>query len=300
MDDFEKRQREIERLSGEVDTLTRSRDKNEQRMAVTKAKWLPALTELITRVSASFSAAFQRLGCAGEVQLAQHDDYDKWGIEILVKFRDTEDLQRLTGSRQSGGERSLTTIFYLMSLIELSRSPFSLVDEINQGMDPRAERNAHNELVQTTCSPNASQYFLITPKLLSDLKFHPRMKTLIVMNGDWLPKQFDCKSVTAFALPHLLTDRVRFIHSCSQRIREPSQEQVTHSRGHVQYHSSSCLTRSFNRAPFLLPCPVLYLYNTLNYHAYRCTSIRSIAVLIPYTACCYTETSGGSLPFALI
>lgn len=29
-------------------------------------------------------------------------------------------------------ERSLTTILYLMSLTEVARSPFSLVDEINQ------------------------------------------------------------------------------------------------------------------------------------------------------------------------
>lgn len=29
-------------------------------------------------------------------------------------------------------ERSLTTILYLMSLTEQARSPFSLVDEINQ------------------------------------------------------------------------------------------------------------------------------------------------------------------------
>lgn len=90
------------------------------------------------------------IGCSGEVRISEHADYDLWGIDILVKFRDTEALQLLTGQRQSGGvsrasrraeqqradfqrqERSLSTILYLMSLTELSRSPFSLVDEINQ------------------------------------------------------------------------------------------------------------------------------------------------------------------------
>lgn len=33
-----------------------------------------------------------------------------------VKFRDTEDLQVLTASRQSGGERSVSTILYLISI----------------------------------------------------------------------------------------------------------------------------------------------------------------------------------------
>lgn len=39
---------------------------------------------------------------------------------------------------------------YLMSLMKLSRTPFSLVDEINQGMDQRNERAVHNLLVKTT------------------------------------------------------------------------------------------------------------------------------------------------------
>jgi chromosome segregation ATPase len=44
-----------------------------------------------------------------------------------------------------------------MSLTEMARTPFSLVDEINQGMDQRAERNVHNQLVQVTCSEHAGQ-----------------------------------------------------------------------------------------------------------------------------------------------
>lgn len=34
-----------------------------------------------------------------------------------------------------------------MSLTEHARAPFALVDELNQGMDQRAERCVHNELV---------------------------------------------------------------------------------------------------------------------------------------------------------
>lgn len=43
------------------------------------------------------------IGCAGEIRISPHDDYDKWAIDILVKFRDKEKLQLLTGQRQSGG-----------------------------------------------------------------------------------------------------------------------------------------------------------------------------------------------------
>jgi len=96
-------------------------------------------------------------------------------------------MQMLTGSLQSGGERSLATVTYLMSLSEMARTPFSLVDEINQGMDQKAERNVHNQLVEVTCGTNAGQYFLITPKLLTGLRYHARMKVLVVNNGVFLP-----------------------------------------------------------------------------------------------------------------
>lgn len=43
------------------------------------------------------------IGCAGEVRLNKDALYEKWGIEILVKFRDSEQLQKLTANRQSGG-----------------------------------------------------------------------------------------------------------------------------------------------------------------------------------------------------
>ena len=43
------------------------------------------------------------LGLLGEIRIAKDTDYNKWGIEILVSFRDKEALQVLTAHRQSGG-----------------------------------------------------------------------------------------------------------------------------------------------------------------------------------------------------
>ena len=57
-----------------------------------------------------------------------------------------------------------------------------------QGMDQRAERAVHNELVKTTCRADSGQYFLTTPKLLPDLKYDRLMKVLCVNNGEWLPE----------------------------------------------------------------------------------------------------------------
>jgi len=60
------------------------------------------------------------------------EDYEKYGVRIRVKFRDTEQLSELTPYQQSGGERSVSTVLYMISLQELTRCPFRCVDEINQ------------------------------------------------------------------------------------------------------------------------------------------------------------------------
>ncbi len=89
----------------------------------------------------------------------------------------------MTAHRQSGGERSVSTIFYLMALQNMAIAPFRVVDEINQGMDPKNERKVHKRMIEIACSANTSQYFLITPKLLADLDYHANMKVLCVTNG---------------------------------------------------------------------------------------------------------------------
>ena len=49
-----------------------------------------------------------------------------------MKFRNSEELQALNAQRQSGGERSVSTMLYLMALQGQASCPFRVVDEINQ------------------------------------------------------------------------------------------------------------------------------------------------------------------------
>ncbi|KAI0774684.1 P-loop containing nucleoside triphosphate hydrolase protein [Trametes elegans] len=189
VEQFNKRKAEIQTLSASIEDRERRILRIEQNMKTARDNWQPELEKLVNSIGQKFSAAFDRIGCAGEIRIREDEDFEKWAIDIMVKFRDDEKLQLLTGERQSGGERSLTTILYLMSLTEEARAPFSLVDEINQGMDQRAERAVHNSLVEVTCRADAGQYFLITPKLLPDLRYHERMRILCVNNGEWLPEE---------------------------------------------------------------------------------------------------------------
>jgi len=108
-------------------------------------------------------------------------------VHEIDTIRDESSLSILDASRQSGGERSVSTVFYLLALQSQAKSPFRAVDEINQGMDQRNERIVHNRMVEIACAANTSQYFLVTPKLLRDLDYHERMKVHIINSGLHVP-----------------------------------------------------------------------------------------------------------------
>ncbi|KAI9239774.1 MAG: hypothetical protein BYD32DRAFT_410198 [Podila humilis] len=183
---YEQRQSEIKTTRAKVESKNKRLAKLMSDIEAIRGPWYESVTVLIEKISKGFSESFGKIGCAGEVRLGEHEDYDKWCIEIMVKFRDAEKLQKLTGQRQSGGERSVSTIMYLMALQSLSTVSFRVVDEINQGMDPRNERLVHTQLVEKACARGTAQYFLITPKLLPNLDYHERMKVLCIYNGEWL------------------------------------------------------------------------------------------------------------------
>lgn len=77
-----------------------------------------------------------------------------------------------------------------MSLQSMARAPFRVVDEINQGMDPRNERMVHERMVEIACKEHTSQYFLITPKLLTGLRYDKRMKVLCIASGEHMPEDY--------------------------------------------------------------------------------------------------------------
>jgi len=224
LDEFERRAMDIEKLRREKGRREQEfRDLNAE-IEELRGKWEPRLDELIGRINDAFSHNFEQISCAGEVGVHKDEDFEKWAVDIKVKFRyvspffflpypplphhqktlqklkntlvltltaysENETLQKLDQHRQSGGERAVSTIFYLMSLQSMAQAPFRVVDEINQGMDPRNERMVHERMVEIACREHTSQYFLITPKLLPGLRYDERMTVLCIASGEHMPHE---------------------------------------------------------------------------------------------------------------
>jgi len=84
----------------------------------------------------------------GSVELSSYEN-GTYGILIRVSFRLGVAPQPLTGASQSGGEKSVATMLYLLCLQEVTLGPFRMVDEINQGMDATNERRIFNQIVRS-------------------------------------------------------------------------------------------------------------------------------------------------------
>lgn len=153
-------------------------------------KWITPLEEFITKISENFASYFKKINCAGEVKLHKPEnplDIEEYGVDIFVQFQGYSRMHKLTAQQQSGGERSVSTMLYLMALQELCPVPFRCVDEINQGMDPNNERRVFNMMVSLLSGDEGelahSQYFILTPKLLPGLDFNEKVSVLIVHNS---------------------------------------------------------------------------------------------------------------------
>lgn len=188
---------ELELAERQLPDMLRKKQDLKERMEKISVPWERELDDMVTQISAAFQKNFITVASDGQVEIVKNERYSAWKLEILVKFRENSELKVLDHQSQSGGERAVSTIFFIMSLQGLTNAPIRIVDEINQGMDPKNEKMAHKYLVRTACQDGQSQYFLVTPKLLTGLYYHPDMAIHCIFTGPLLKKN-DGKSGANF------------------------------------------------------------------------------------------------------
>jgi chromosome segregation ATPase len=156
------------------------------------AQWKDGLVVELRKINRAFQDLMATCEYRGEVRLDwdEPDKIETYRLSLLVAFDRTSPLNILTATRQSGGEKSVTTLLYLLALQDCTKFPFRVVDEINQGMDEVNDRNTFLQVMSHAMRRNqASQYFLVTPKLLPQLDLLDGVTVLVVMNGPFIPDE---------------------------------------------------------------------------------------------------------------
>lgn len=185
---LEENQIKINELELKVPNILKIINNNKEELNNITIKWEDELNKIVEIISNDFGDNMNKIASGGCIKLDKsEEDFNKWKLIIKVSFRDNEELSNFNGAQHSGGEKSTTTAVFLNSLQGLTNTPFRIVDEINQGMDANNERKAHELIVKraTSASVQASQYFLITPKLLSGLHYGPSMAVHCIFAGRW-------------------------------------------------------------------------------------------------------------------
>ena len=135
VDDFNERKKRIELLTRECEKKESKLNNHKSTFEQIKNDWNDQIENMMKTISEKFSALFRMLKCSGEISLARPDnpeDFSQYGTCIKVSFRSDEQMQELTAWQQSGGEKSVATMLYMIALQEMTKCPFRVVDEINQ------------------------------------------------------------------------------------------------------------------------------------------------------------------------
>ncbi|MCW4055441.1 MAG: hypothetical protein NWE82_01510, partial [Candidatus Bathyarchaeota archaeon] len=92
-------------------------------------------------------------------------DIEAAGLDVLVGFKGAMPVP-LDAYTQSGGERSMATMSFLLALQQHVQSPFRAVDEYDVHMDPRNRETITNLLINSVKGLE-SQYLIITPSQIT-------------------------------------------------------------------------------------------------------------------------------------
>lgn len=160
---YEEQKKMIEDLAERVEQAKSDKTTETNSIQNLRRGWEMTLDQTVQKINAKFSKYMSDMDCAGEVVLRKGEEgegeheglgnFKDWGIEIRVSFRTGSKLQVLDAGKHSGGERSVSTIMYLMAMQNLMVAPFRCVDEINQGLDERNERLVFKRIVENSTRP---------------------------------------------------------------------------------------------------------------------------------------------------
>jgi structural maintenance of chromosomes protein 5 len=169
-DDAEKIYRDytgnLEGLKGKLQELQDNKKLMLKELEERKKAWKNAVQNLIDEVSPVYQQVLSTVGATGAIRLDEGDSVAEAGLQLLVGFKGAEP-SILDPYTQSGGERSVALVAFMLSLQSRIISPLRAMDEFDIHMDPR-NREAIFKMIlaQGKRNPN-SQHIVITPSIIT-------------------------------------------------------------------------------------------------------------------------------------
>ncbi|MGQ9514315.1 MAG: AAA family ATPase [Thermoproteota archaeon] len=149
-------------LKSKAEKVAENRSMVLKELDLRKEVWRKAVEGLLSRVNDAFRENMEKVGATGYVNFINPDDLENAGIELLVGFGGANPTA-LNYYTQSGGERSVSVIAFLLALQSSIVSPIRAVDEFDVHMDPRNREAFLRMIVEISKRNPDITYICITP-----------------------------------------------------------------------------------------------------------------------------------------
>jgi len=131
-----------------------------------KDVWKKAMQDLVESVDPPYQVVLAAADASGFIKFDTADTIEDAGLDLYVGFRGGAPTT-LDPFTQSGGERSVALMAFILSLQARIVSPLRAMDEFDIHMDPKNREAMFKMILSQMKQREASQYIVITPSILT-------------------------------------------------------------------------------------------------------------------------------------
>jgi chromosome segregation ATPase len=151
-----------EDLRAKADQLAQNRQEVITEIEKRLGRWRDVASTFLHSLETRYNEILGEVGATGELKLNVGKNVEQAGLDILVGFKGAPPT-RLDSLTQSGGERSIALMAFLLALQQHIASPFRAIDEFDVHLDPKNREVISRLIVASARELGETQYVAITP-----------------------------------------------------------------------------------------------------------------------------------------
>ncbi len=172
----------VEELKVKLAQLQENKKSMLAELGTRKDVWKNAMEDLVENVDPPYQAVLSAADASGFIKLELADAIEEAGLDLYVGFRGGAPTT-LDPFTQSGGERSVALMAFILSLQARIVSPLRAMDEFDIHMDPKNREAMFKMILSQMKQREASQYIVITPSILTVFDRSAHVITVQTVHG---------------------------------------------------------------------------------------------------------------------
>ncbi|MDA4137061.1 MAG: AAA family ATPase [Thaumarchaeota archaeon] len=183
----------IEGLKDKLTQLQENRTLILRELEDRKKAWRSSVEGLIEEITPVYQHVLSTVGALGAIRLEEGSGIEETGLQLLVGYKGAPPAV-LDPYTQSGGERSVALVAFILSLQSRIISPLRAMDEFDIHMDPRNREAIFKMILAQSRANQTSQNIVITPSIISVIDRSAHVITVQSVHGASEVKEFAGKA----------------------------------------------------------------------------------------------------------